>query len=153
MLWPSCVDEKVSVTEGEATVEKVVINPTIPYPIGSTEPSAERFRIFGLYVEDNAFWRSEPGVLINPDMAYLKLPTTIFHWANEQQGTSYSEDTGGGSRIALVFSDDDSETTSIGKLAVAKDSNDNCYTIQGVKLSRPQGKGLYIVNGKKVLVK
>ncbi len=151
LLWPSCDDATVSVTEDEKTVYKVVINPTDPYPIGKL--TGNKYRIFGLWVEDNAFWRSEPDVLINTDMAYLKLRIDQFHWANEDSGTSPTYPSSGGSRIALVFANEDSETSVVSSPVITKESDDSYYTIQGVKLYHPQGRGMYIHNGKKVFVK
>lgn len=151
LLWPSCDDATVPVTEDQKTVYKVVINPTDPYPIG--ELTGDKYRIFGLWVEDDCFWRSEPGVLINTDMAYLKLKIDQFHWANEDSGTSPTYPSSGGSRIALVFANEDSETSVVSSPVITKESSDCYYTIQGVKLSHPLGRGMYIHNGKKIFVK
>lgn len=154
LLYPSCDDTNTRVvTEGETTVTKVVINPTIPYPIGdiSNSPS-DKYRVFGLYTEDNCFWRSEPNVEINQDMAYLKLPTSLFHWANESTGVGPSIPNA--ARIALMFEDDENESTGIETVVTTADHRiDGYYSIQGVRLSRPQRSGLYIHNGRKVFVK
>ena len=32
-------------------------------------------------------------------------------------------------------------------------ANGECYDLQGIKVNSPQGKGIYIVNGKKVVIK
>ena len=58
-----------------------------------------------------------------------------------------------GARVAIVFGDD--ETTGIQEL---KDSRlevlkaGDCYNLKGQRVSQPT-KGLYIVNGKKVIMK
>ena len=85
-------------------------------------------------------------------MAYLKLPTSLFHWANESSGVGPGVPNS--ARIALWFDDDDSELTGI-KTAVttAEYRADGYYSVQGVRLSRPQRSGLYIHNGRKVFVK
>ena len=136
-LMPTCVDE------GNITVEEngeslVVLNPTPPYP-------------------------SIPGVKMARDRAYLKLPTNVFHWSNEEyvdeghgQTVSGLDDSAVPSRITLKFDvTDDGELTIIEQPMMPKaiDDDDSFYTLQGVKLSRPQGKGLYIYKGKKIFVK
>lgn len=154
LMFPSCDDTNTrTITSGETTVTKVIINPTIPYPIGDiTGSPSDKYRVFGLYVEDNCFWRSEPNVEINQDMAYLKLPTSLFHWANESTGIGNGVPNS--ARIALMFADDDSEATGIKTSVTTADNHvDGYYSIQGIRFSGPQGKGLYIVNGKKVFVK
>lgn len=54
-------------------------------------------------------------------------------------------------RIVLSF--DDGETTGIDTLeTAAEDATANCYTLSGQRVSHP-AKGIYLVNGKKVLIK
>lgn len=65
--------------------------------------------------------------------AYLETPTDI---------------TPTGARMALIFSDD--ETTGINNVNV--NYNDNWYDMQGRKVKATK-KGLYIVNGRKVVIK
>ena len=54
-----------------------------------------------------------------------------------------------------VFSFDEGETTKIGEVIEVNNVNDNAwYTLDGRKLNgQPTSKGLYIVNGKKMIVK
>ena len=56
-----------------------------------------------------------------------------------------------GARLNIVF--DDSETTGINAAAMNKVAQDNAYyTLSGQRVAQPT-KGLYIVNGKKVIIK
>ena len=57
-------------------------------------------------------------------------------------------------RLTISFADDDNETTSLnGELRVKnEESVDAWYDMQGRKVAQP-AKGLYIVNGKKVVIK
>lgn len=157
-LMPTCVDEDNIIVE-ENGMPLVVLNPTQPYPISGNNA----YRIFGFrstYVE---FYRSIPDVKMARDRAYLKLPTNVFHWSNEQyadggrgQTVSGLDDSAVPSRITLMFDvSDDGELTIIEKPVMPKatDADDSFYTLQGLKLSRPQGKGLYIYKGKKIYVK
>lgn len=54
-----------------------------------------------------------------------------------------------GARSGFAFDD---ETTGISNVNVNLNDNENCYDLQGRKVSK-LGKGLYIVNGKKVVIK
>ena len=53
-------------------------------------------------------------------------------------------------RITLVFSD---ETTKIANTNITNITNGDWYTIDGRKVNAPSKKGIYIMNGKKVVVK
>ena len=132
--------------------EYVKLNPTMPYPISGSDA----YRIFGFRTDKVKFYRSQPGVLMERDRAYLKLPIGVFHWANEQSGESVPGQTPSSSRISLLFGEEnDAELTGVAMpvKVVESNSDDSFYTIQGVKLSRPQGKGLYIYKGKKIYIK
>lgn len=56
--------------------------------------------------------------------------------------------------FGMYFDTDFDFVTSINSVSeVKKNSNNGCYTLQGVKVQRPIAPGLYIMNGKKVIVK
>lgn len=55
-------------------------------------------------------------------------------------------------RLAISFADDDNETTAIENVNRETITNNNYYDMQGRKVAQP-AKGLYIVNGKKVVIK
>lgn len=56
--------------------------------------------------------------------------------------------------FGMVFDTDFDFVTGINSISdVKKNSNNGCYTLQGVKVQRPTAPGLYIMNGKKVIVK
>lgn len=56
--------------------------------------------------------------------------------------------------FGMYFDTDFDFVTGINSVSdVKKNSNDGCYTLQGVKVQRPTAPGLYIMNGKKVIVK
>lgn len=132
--------------------EYVKLNPTMPYPISGSDA----YRIFGFRTDLVKFYRSQPGVLMERDRAYLKLPISVFHWANEQSGESVPGQTPSSSRISLLFGEEnDAELTGVEKPVKVNEAiaDDSYYTIQGVKLSHPLGRGLYIYKGKKIFVK
>ena len=56
--------------------------------------------------------------------------------------------------FGMIFDTDFDFVTGINSVSdVKKNSNNGCYTLQGVKVQRPTAPGLYIMNGKKVIVK
>lgn len=56
--------------------------------------------------------------------------------------------------FGMYFDTDFDFVTGINSVSdVKKNGNNGCYTLQGVKVQRPTAPGLYIMNGKKVIVK
>lgn len=160
---PSGADVNLMAPTSIPSGEPVIVNPTEPYPIWSVNTNtSQNYRIFGLAnaaygdISQYSFGRMKPNQTMPFNRAYLKLPVDMFHWANESVGTTptYS-DAGSGSRIALIFDDEDNgEITGIKTESFRTSSSDGSYyTIQGVKVSRPNEKGLFIHNGKKIIVK
>ena len=80
------------------------------------------------------------GVTIGAGKAYLHLPTTL---ANKIGGGAAARS------ITLTFED---ETTGISETVRSVVSDQTAFDLQGRRVAQPQ-KGLYIVNGKKVMFK
>ena len=80
------------------------------------------------------WWGAADGAAfaIGANKAYLAVPASV-----------------AGARSGFAFDD---ETTGISNVNVNLNDNENCYDLQGRKVSK-LGKGLYIVNGKKVVIK
>ena len=57
------------------------------------------------------------------------------------------------SRLYTVFTNADGSTTAIEGLQIDANDKAEVYDVQGRKVSAPQRNGLYIVNGKKTIVK
>ena len=134
----------------------IILNPTTPYPIGEINPTtADKYRNFGFKPSTKKFLRSQPGVTLKANLAYLKLPVCLFRWANETGGTE-SDGYSSSANITLIL-DLDEEVTAVetihdrneGKSA----TSEYYYTLQGVKVERPTVKGIYIKDGRKVLIK
>ncbi len=142
--------------------EPVTINPTIPYPFRSK--SEITHRLFGFKAnkvtnDGGVFLRSQPGVQMKPNQAYLKLPVSMFHWGNEagDNGSGLSG-SAGAKDIILEFATDifeDGVATAItnSTTAVDRQASTGFYTLQGQRVERPTAKGIYIYNGKKIMVK
>lgn len=88
---------------------------------------------FGL--KGNEFIKANDGVL-PANKAYLPIETSLFE---------------SGARLSIVFDDED-EATGIKNVNHEDAINDRYYNINGLQVEKPK-KGLYIVNGRKVVVK
>ena len=89
------------------------------------------------YLKDGTFKSVAGYANIGKNKAYLQLPTSVF----------------GGTRSIGISYDDEDGTTSIKDLTPALSEGEGAwYTLQGQRVAKP-GKGLYIKNGKKVIVR
>ena len=90
---------------------------------------------YGLFLNDNKFWFSKGQTKMKAFRAYFDFATA---------GAEYEEE----SRIAIAFD----ETTGIGASLMNHEEcieDDAIYNLKGQRVEKP-GKGIYIVNGKKV---
>ena len=87
--------------------------------------------------KDGSFVSVNGSANIGKNKAYLQLPTSVF----------------GGTRSIGISYDDEDGTTSIKNLTTdLTEGEGEWYTLQGQRVAKP-GKGLYIRNGKKVIVR
>ncbi len=87
--------------------------------------------------KDGTFVSVNGSANIGKNKAYLQLPTSVF----------------GGTRSIGINYDDEDGTTSIKDLTPAlSEGEGEWYTLQGQRVAKP-GKGLYIHNGKKIIVR
>jgi hypothetical protein len=145
--------------------QTLVIDPTVK---SGGEITYRNFG-FKVYTEGSKktgkFLRAKNGTKITPNHSYLKLYKDFYHWKNEHGGVSdydaeIYEQTVGQAKISFIYSLDEEEefgggiATVIRKAIEEADMEDGeFYTLQGVKVNKPTTKGVYIHNGKKVLVK
>lgn len=98
---------------------------------------------------------------VNKEYAYLKLPKSVVDYdlqltggKKENDKDIQEQDAKLSPNFALEFDTDFGTVSGINSLSSTKnDVNNSCYTLQGVKVQRPTAPGLYIMNGKKVIVK
>ena len=90
--------------------------------------------VYNYILQNGEFNKATTGYL-KPNRAYLS--------------TSYDVTAAGARELQIVFED---ETTGINSIENSQSSIENCFDLQGRKVTRPT-KGLYIVNGKKVIIK
>jgi hypothetical protein len=102
--------------------------------IGETDGDKTNYYLSG---KDGTFKSVNGNANIGKNKAYLQLPTSVF----------------AGTRSIGISYDDEDGTTGIKNLASAlSEGEGEWYTLQGQRVSKP-GKGLYIRNGKKVIVR
>jgi len=170
LLYPTCLDEQfvrptswpakaltpTLVNDGAA----VVLYPTIPHPYSPTKAPLQ-FRLFGLTpVEGHQgqFDRISAATVVSRDKAYLRLTPGQFDQKAEGQfggGDSGLGENAGAAPIMLSFMDPDGNTTDVRMMnpETMTIMEDCYYTLQGMKISgRPTQKGIYIHNGKKVII-
>lgn len=151
-----------------------VSNPefTIIGPVEKDASGSITHRVFGLkkVQKDNGitgeFLRAKVNTKMARNRAYLSLPKDLFHWQDENT-SSTQEATGtipanstNNAKISLIIDADFDlgfnngiATEIINSIEEDMYKNDSYYTLQGVKVAKPTTKGVYIHNGKKILIK
>lgn len=94
---------------------------------------------------------------IQKEYAYLQLSKDVVNYNLQLTGSKEDvkeADVKLSPNFGMIFDTDFDFVTGINSVSdVKKNSNNGCYTLQGVKVQRPTAPGLYIMNGKKVIVK
>ena len=140
--WTTVTGDQDYSAEREAEIGKV-------YGFAAVEKT-------GIHVGD--FVRVASGAKIRPMCAYLKWKGSIPNNARALTRAATNDDTELPQRITVKLVSASGETTAIGTLdtttgEVSFDS-EAWYTLDGVRLSgKPSSKGIYINNGKKIVIK
>jgi hypothetical protein len=103
-----------------------------PITIEETDGDMKNYYLSG---KDGSFVSVTGNANIKTNKAYLQLPLSVFVFT----------------RSINVSFDDEDGTTSI-KEVKSGETGDEWFTLQGQRVAKP-GKGLYIHNGKKVVIK
>lgn len=94
---------------------------------------------------------------IQKEYAYLQLSKNVVDYNLQLTGSKkdvQEADVKLSPNFGMTFDTDFDFVTGINSVSdVKKSGNNGCYTLQGVKVQRPTAPGLYIMNGKKVIVK
>lgn len=94
---------------------------------------------------------------IQKEYAYLQLSNKVVDYNLQLTGSKEDvkeADVKLSPNFGMIFDTDFDFVTGINSVSdVKKNGNNGCYTLQGVKVQRPTAPGLYIMNGKKVIVK
>lgn len=163
LLWPSCLDDGIDTgITSKTTVngtERVILNPTYPYPYYGAQPDYRFFALAKNSSNQYYFSRFKEGGFVTRDKAYLKLSKDVFHWSAEGEtasGTGLPEPGSTQAPIMMSFMNPEGNTTDVRMINLETMTiMDDCYyTLQGVKISgRPTQQGIYIHNGKKIVIK
>lgn len=110
------------------------------------------------------FFRLTRDSRIGSNKSFLKLPANATVGNGEGETFGYCDYNGqfiGGTtddessfaKVMMLFDDEMGDVTEVNKVEVTTKRNDNAYyTLQGIKVLRPT-KGIYIHNGKKIVIK
>ena len=149
-----------STTANEGVLLKGEVGRTYTYQIAETDP--------GLYTGNRVIGVREDTTLVQTESDgksnwVLQLDYKLHLVSNGtiKSGRAYVHETNDGDTsfgakgIYLSFAlDEEKNTTGIDKVENKKDDDDNVYyTISGVRVVNPTEKGVYIKNGKKVIVR
>ncbi len=126
---------------------------TIEIPEMSADGSLTNY-----YLKDGTFLRVTGNAKIGNNKCYLPLPTSMVAGAASTRGSekSYKFEESEMIKLPILFrsleNDGDGTTGIHVQSSMFNDPSDAYYTLQGQRVVNP-GKGLYIKNGKKVIVK
>lgn len=104
----------------------------------------------GKTVEGIAFYRASKTAKLGPNKAYLPILTSAVQPSTGNLG---------GAKMRIVFADpddaeDDATVTAVTGIEVNNAAEENSYyTLSGIKIDRPTKSGIYIKNGKKIIIK
>ena len=95
---------------------------------------------------------------IQKEYAYLQLSNKVVDYDLQLTGEKEDDivknaDSKLSPNFGMVFDTDFDFVTGINSVSDVKKNSNGCYTLQGIKVQRPTAPGLYIMNGKKVIVK
>lgn len=132
-LFLSGTSDYIPVTTGASSIGTNLLKPTTGSDIHDTSDSKVQY-VFAKQNEEVGFYKV--GSSLSP-----------------AAGKAYLETTGSvaSARLAILF-DDDSNTTAIKAVKKDEKTNGEYYNLAGQRVAQPS-KGLYIVNGKKFIVK
>lgn len=105
------------------------------------------------------FFRLTAKGKIQKEYAYLQLSNKVVNYDLQLTGEKEDDivvknaDFKLSPNFGMVFDTDFDFVTGINSVSDVKKNNNGCYTLQGIKVQRPTAPGLYIMNGKKVIVK
>ena len=106
--------------------------------------------VTGKTVEGIAFYRASETAKLGPNKAYLPILTSAVQPSTGNLG---------GAKMHIVFVDendvdDNTTVTAVTGIEVNDAAEeDTYYTLSGIKVDRPTKSGIYIKNGKKIIIK
>lgn len=102
------------------------------------------------------FFRVKSGSICRANYAYLYLPTTVLTWNGQTLDDVLEDNTSTlskGIQLSFGIADEDFDSvTGITNVEKEVKTDNSYYTLQGIRVSTPS-KGIYIHNGKKIIIK
>ena len=143
-----------NVEAGEGLILKGTAGATITIPVAASGSSIDNYLVGCPTATELTTPNSNYYVMVNSGDGVEFQSLTGSYTDNKvtiPAGKAYLNISGASSRLSIVF--DDNSTTSISTIANSQEPTANSYyDLQGRRVAQPS-KGLYIVNGKKVVVK
>ena len=141
------IEKTYEATNDPATCKYVDITPTTSQATGTETrydlkgTMAYLSGAAGMYImQSNNVWAAVSGASDYPNPCVLPM-------------RAYIEAYVAPARLYTIFNNADGSTTGIANLQIDADTQAEVYDLQGRKVAAPQRGGLYIVNGKKMLMK
>lgn len=103
--------------------------------------------VTGATVTGIAFYRASKTAKLGPNKAYLPMETSQ---------VKPSDSNSHGAKMTMVFvneEENNNEATGIAVVNTERTEDNAFYTLSGVKVVRPTNSGIYIKNGKKIIIK
>ncbi len=103
--------------------------------------------VTGATVTGIAFYRASKTAKLGPNKAYLPMETSQ---------VKPSDSNSHGAKMTMVFvneEENNNEATGIAVVNTERTEDNSFYTLSGVKVVRPTNSGIYIKNGKKIIIK
>ena len=147
----STTDATIEQTYDAATPEYVAITPAATQAVSGQSV----YNLCGTMQWMEGVDASHPIFIMQKDNVWKKIESAgTYQTQCILPMRAYIQDNGtAASRLYTVFNNADGSTTGIANLQIDADTQAEVYDLQGRKVAAPQRGGLYIVNGKKMLMK
>lgn len=147
----STTDATIEKTYDAATPEYVAITPAATKAVSGKSI----YNLCGTMQWMDGVDASHPIFIMQKDNVWKKIKTAgTYQTQCILPMRAYIQDNGtAASRLYTVFNNADGSTTGIANLQIDADASAEIYDLQGRKVAAPQRGGLYIINGKKVVMK
>ena len=148
--------DNVEIVNGKKTYRNYFFNngktaESRPGPDWKDDYLVEGWGFFRAVSKDYTVWNKAflhlPADMTNASSTILSPGETLPQ--DQQQGDSGAKSFG----MYIIGLDDDGVVTPVERVSVTNESCDGYFTLQGVRVNAPADKGIYIHNGKKVIVK
>ena len=130
---------------------------TYAVPVAENVSALSDNDLVGVTEETTVPWTSDGGYNYilqrsGSDYAFNKATGAMLAANRAYLHTSYDVTASGSARLVLVFDDDDSSTTAVSRIRETA-AEGKVYNLRGQRVENPKKGGLYIVDGRKMVIK